>query len=98
MDLSETRRLPATAVWSPHPLQPSVGRELIRAELYPGETLGEYLRRVGIWPKIARRAARVTINGAQVPRSMWPHCRPKPGTLIEIRAAVAGGGGGGKNP
>lgn len=101
MDLSEQRRLPAApvAVWSPHPLQPAAGRELIHAELYPGETLGDYLRRIGLWPKIAHRAVRVAINGAQVPRSMWPHCRPKPGTLIEIRAAVAGGGGGGgKNP
>lgn len=88
------------AVWSPHPLLPAVDRELIHAVLFPGETLGAYLQRTGLWTKIRNRPVRVAINGAQIPRAMWLHCKPKPGTLIQIQAAVAGGGGGGggKNP
>jgi hypothetical protein len=86
-------------VYSPHPLQPARGRELLRAEFEPGETLGGYLERTGIAARIRHRPVQVTIDGLRVPRAIWQHCRPKPGTLIQVQALVHGGGDGdGKNP
>ncbi len=87
------------AVYRGHPLLPGLDRELVHVRLFPGETLGAYLQRAGIWPRIRNRGAVVTIDGARVPRDLWLHCRPKPGTLIEIQVTVRGGSGGGKkNP
>ena len=102
MDLSEFGRLAVprpVAVWSPHPLMPARERVLVHAEFLPGETLAEYLERTGIAAQLAHRPVLCTINGRRVPRELWAHVRPKPGTLINVQALVhGGGGGGGKNP
>ena len=84
------------AVYSPHPLMPARDRQLLHAHFEPGETLGGYLERTGIAARIRHRPVLVTIDGLRVPRSFWQHCRPKPGTLIQVQALVHGGDG--KNP
>jgi hypothetical protein len=33
----------------------------------------------------------VTLDGADVPRSLWPHVRPKPGRTLTVRAVPMGG-------
>jgi len=88
------------ATFSPHPLDPSRERQLVRAEFMPGETLEGYLQRTGLSRKIRNRPVMATINGVRVPREMWAHVKPRHGTLINIQAVVrgGGGGGGGKNP
>ncbi len=103
MDLSEQRILrPSGApvlAWSPHPLEPARDREIVHSVFYPGETLAQYLERVGLLRRLGQRPVVLTIDGRRVPRELWPHCRPRPGTLINLYAVVRGGGGGGKkNP
>ncbi len=102
MDLSEAAELRAPRlVWSPHILMPARDRELVYAEFYPRESIAQYLARHGLARRFGltdRRKVLCTIDGARVPRPLWPHVRPKAGTLIELRAIAGDDGGGGKNP
>lgn len=84
-------------VWSPHPLI-SDGRELVYIELLPNESILEYLKRTGILSRMGHQLFVLTIDGKRVPRHLWSHCYPKPGTLINLYAIVGDGGGGEKNP
>lgn len=95
--VNDTSTRPVLA-YSPHPLQASRNRELIYAAFLPRETISAYLARTGVADKIGRRALVLEINGRRVPRALWHCTRPKPGTLINLCAAVHGGGGSGKNP
>lgn len=86
-------------VFSPHPLLASAGRTVYAAEIEPGETLLQYLVRLGI-PALTQPMT-VRIEGHLVPPSMWARTWPKQGNLITVRAEVRGGGnseGGTKNP
>lgn len=101
MDLSEAQRpVRPVAIYSPHPLVPAERRELLYAPFEDGETLAGYLRRTGIAGRLGRQPYVCTVNGARVPRALWRTVRPKPGTLVHVRATVrsSGGDGGGKNP
>lgn len=60
----------------------------------PGETLGAYVRRVGI--TIPSRVLRVEHNGREVPLALWERLIPRHGDLVVIAARGLGGGGGGK--
>ncbi|MFY3082044.1 host specificity factor TipJ family phage tail protein [Achromobacter xylosoxidans] len=60
----------------------------------PGETLGAYVRRVGI--TIPSRVLRVEHNGREVPLSLWERLIPRHGDMVVISARGLGGGGGGK--
>lgn len=86
-----------TLVFSPHPMLAAAGREFHYAEFLPGESIDEYLTRHEI--KLGRQPWILCVDGMPVPREWWGRVRPKPGTLITLRATVhGGGGGGGKNP
>lgn len=91
-----TPALSPVCVFSPHPLLPQQDRQFHYAVLEPGETLGGYLERVGILDCIRHRPVVVTIDHYRVPRDLWHHCRPKPGTLVNVQCIVHGGDG--KNP
>ncbi len=92
----EVAVLPCLVV-SPHPILAAAGREIHTAEFLPGESIAEYLDRMGV--NLGRQPWRLEVNGQPVPREWWGRVRPKPGTLITLRAVVhKGGGGGGKNP
>lgn len=100
MDLSERAHLEHAApvlAFSPHPLQAAKDRDLVYAEFLRGETIWAYLVRTGIAARMGRQPFVLTIDGRRLPRSLWAHCRPRPGTLIGLHAVVRGGGGG-KNP
>src|SRR5574341_1290837 len=101
MDLSERRQLerdrPVLA-YSPHPILLGRDQELVYAAFLPNETILEYLRRTGLLERMARQPFVLTVDGRRLPRTLWAHCRPKPGTLINLYAIVHGGGGGKKNP
>lgn len=60
----------------------------------PGETLGAYVRRVGI--AVPSRVLRVEHNGREVPLALWQRLIPRHGDLVVISARGLGGGGGGK--
>ncbi|RSE85609.1 hypothetical protein EGU64_12865 [Achromobacter denitrificans] len=60
----------------------------------PGETLGAYVRRVGI--TVPSRVVRVEHNGREVPLTLWQRLIPRHGDLVVISARGLGGGGGGK--
>lgn len=60
----------------------------------PGETLGAYVRRVGI--AVPSRVLRVEHNGREVPLALWQRLIPRHGDLVVIAARGLGGGGGGK--
>lgn len=85
-----------TLVWSPHPLLAQAGRRVLYGEFLPGESIAAYLERMGVRLRGAPHVLQV--NGVTVPAHWWRHVRPKPGTLITLRARVEGGGDGGKNP
>lgn len=60
----------------------------------PGETLGAYVRRVGI--TVPSRVVRVEHNGREVPLALWQRLIPRHGDMVVIRARGLGGGGGNK--
>lgn len=60
----------------------------------PGETLGAYVRRIGI--AVPSRVMRVEHNGREVPLALWERLIPRHGDLVVIAARGLGGGGGGK--
>jgi len=84
-------------VVSPHPILAQAGRQIYTAEFLPGETIADFLDRQGV--KLGMQPWLLAVDGHPVPREWWGRVRPKPGTLITLRALVQkGGGGGGKNP
>lgn len=91
----EVAGLPRLVV-SPHPILAAAGREIHTAEFMPGESIEDYLNRMGV--RLGRQPWRLEVNGQPVAREWWGRVRPKPGTLITLRALVHNGGGGGKNP
>jgi predicted phage tail protein len=60
----------------------------------PGETLGAYVRRVGV--TVPSRVLRVEHNGREVPLALWQRLIPRHGDMVVISARGLGGGGGGK--
>lgn len=60
----------------------------------PSETLGSYVRRVGV--AVPSRVVRVEHNGREVPLALWPRLIPRHGDMVVIRARALGGGGGNK--
>lgn len=60
----------------------------------PGETLGAYVRRIGI--TIPSRVLRVEHNGREVPLALWQRLIPRHGDMVVISARGLGGGGGNK--
>ena len=83
--------------WSPHPLLLAKERELVYEHFLPNETIIEYLKRTGLLERLGRQPFTLTVDGRRLPRTLWAHCRPKPGTLINLYATVRGGDGK-KNP
>ena len=98
MDLSASHGGYPVAVYSPHPMMPSRDRVMLDVPMGVHESLAQYLERNGIAAAIRNRPVAVSIDGQRVPRAMWRHIYPKPGTLILIQARMGKGGGGGKNP
>lgn len=92
----EVTRANPTLVYSPHPMLAAAGREFHYAEFLPGESIADYLERNAI--RLGRQPWILAVDGIPVPREWWGRVRPKPGTLITLRATVQKGGGGGKNP
>jgi hypothetical protein len=83
--------------YSPHPILLGKERELVYAAFLPNETIAEYLLRTGILARMGRQPFTLTVDGRRLPRTLWAHCRPKPGTLVNLYATVRGGDGK-KNP
>lgn len=80
----------AALVWSPHPLLAGEGRIVEFSPPTGAESLHAYLVRCGVdlsGPVI------VTVDRTVIPRDWLCRVKPKPGTLITVRAAVAGGDG-----
>lgn len=70
------------------------GERIERYEAFgPRETLGAYVRRVGL--TVPSRLLYVTHNGRPVPIALWERLIPRRGDLIVISARALGGGGGG---
>lgn len=77
-------------VFCPHPLLPAQGRRLIFEAPRVGERLDAYLVRViGRLPE----PCVVTIGDRVVSRDWWGRVTVKPGTVVQVAAAVAGGDG-----
>ncbi len=77
-------------VFCPHPLMPAQDRRLIFEVPRAGERLDAYLVRVvGRLPE----PCVVTIGDRVVPRDWWRRVTVKPGTVVRVAAAVAGGDG-----
>lgn len=80
----------ASLVWSPHPLLAGEGRVVAFDPPTGKESLRAYLTRCGVdlsGPVV------VSVNGGVIPLAWLDRVRPKPGTMIAVRAALAGGGG-----
>jgi len=86
----QTSARQASLVWSPHPLLAAEGRVVAFDPPTGGESLHAYLTRLGVdlsGPVI------VAVDRTVIPREWLHRVKPKPGTLITVRAAVAGGDG-----
>jgi len=80
-----------SVVFCPHPLMPARDRRMIFEPPRAGERLDAYLERViGDLPD----PCMVTIGDCTVPRAWWGRVTVKPGAVIGVAAAVAGGDGG----
>lgn len=91
MDDVVLRPRPPNVVFCPHPLMPARDRRMIFEPPRTGEQLDAYLARViGDLPD----PCVVTIGDCSVPRAWWGRVRVKPGAVIGVAAAVAGGDGG----
>ncbi|WP_298621804.1 host specificity factor TipJ family phage tail protein [uncultured Zoogloea sp.] len=80
----------AALVWSPHPLIAGEGRVVAFDPPTGAESLQDYLTRLGVdlsGPVI------VAVDRTVIPREWLGRVKPKPGTLISVRAAVAGDDG-----
>ena len=75
-----------TVVANPHALK----HDCVQAQFRAGMSLREI---VGSDPD---ERLRIAINGLDVPRKLWPHLRPRAGTMVFVHAVLQGGGGGGK--
>lgn len=82
-----------TLISHPHPILGD-GREVAYAEFENRETLGTYVKRLGI--KVPYGRVAVWHNGHRVPDALWERLIPRRGDQVIIRARVHGGGGGGK--
>lgn len=86
----QTSARQAALVWSPHPLLAAEGRVVAFDPPSGTESLHDYLVRLGVdlsGPVI------VAVDRSVILREWLTRVRPKPGTLISVRAAVAGGDG-----
>ena len=79
------------AVIALHPL--GLDRRLEMEPLRAGETLAEYLHRIGVPPGLPLT---LRLGGHRVPRALWGRTRPRAGQLIEVQAVVHGQGAGQK--
>lgn len=59
------------------------------AEIFGNDTLSNIVRRCV--PDVSPDLLRVELNGDEIPRENWRLVRPRPGTLIEVKTAMAGG-------
>ena len=74
--------------YSPHPLQPTIGREVLTVDWRVGETVQSLLERSGI----DRNALiSVTWNDRLLFVDEWDVIIPKPGDVLQVCAEVAGG-------
>lgn len=96
MDMTQAPGVQASAhrqaalVWSPHPLIAGEGRVVAFDPPTGAESLQDYLTRLGVdlsGPVI------VAVDRTVIPREWLGRVKPKPGTLISVRAAVAGDDG-----
>lgn len=81
--------------YSPHPLQPAHGRELLCIDWRIGETVQALLERSGIDPGAL---ISVTWNGRLLCVDEWDVIIPRPNDMLQVRAEFAGGGKKGSNP
>ena len=89
--LQEPVRPNAVLVYAPHPLLASAGREIITEPFFPGETIADYLGRIGL--NLNHQAVVLQLDGATIAREHWHRVRPKAGRMITIRGVVQDGGG-----
>lgn len=75
----------AQAVVSLHPL--GIDRRVEMAPLVPGETVADYLGRIGVPAGVPLT---LRLSGRRLPRELWHRTRPRPGQLIEVQAVVHG--------
>lgn len=75
---------PATC---PVVFMPKVSEEPCYAHVPAGQTLEQMLGGQAAY------SLRVTVGGIEVPRSLWPHVRPKAGTRVNVEFWPQGGGG-----
>jgi len=73
--------------------RPRIFEEAKRLELPAGASIDEILVAAGVTPT---PHIRVFVGDRLVPREAWAHVRPRPGRMVSITCAAAGGQGGGK--
>ena len=78
---------PVTVHAYPSPFKPGTRFEL---ETGADLTVDEIIDEAG-FPRSARPYLRTWIQGCRVPRHMWKHTRPNPGTVVSIKAVPRGG-------
>ena len=76
---------------SPHPISASLGRSLFYDKFLPGESLGEYFRRLNLLHAIPDNFV-LSINDSRISFDNIDDIYPRDGDMIIMRARVHGGG------
>ena len=100
-DPVNTRQLPvlprndARLVVSLHPISASANRQIIYTPFLRGESIAQYLQRVGI---TFNQPVALSLNDRRIAMDGWASTYPVRGDMITARALVQGGGDGGSDP
>ena len=83
-------------IWHPHPVTPTLGRQVIPCVITDGTTVRELLLRASI---DTLQPIVISIDGRFLTVEEWDLVCPRNGQLISVQSTVMdGGGGGGSNP
>lgn len=82
-------------VFCPHPLVAGSGRELIYKPFVKGESLAQYIERLGLL--LGGQAWALHLDDKLIHREHWSSTYPQHGQVVTLRACVKGGGGNDSN-
>lgn len=82
-------------IHSANPLLSASNRDIYTAPFFPGETIGEYLKRQGV--NLDRTPCILMCDDMIIERDQWSSTIPREGQIITVRATVEDSGGG-SNP
>lgn len=95
MEVVNRNKQACDVIWHPHPITPTLGRQVIPCVITEGSTVRELLLRSSI---DTMQPIVVSLDGRMLTVAEWDLVCPRTGQLISVQSTVMGGGDGGSNP